>query len=89
MHRLMIARLGTAADMLIHRQSASDHVNLSPMLDGEAVDELLMVNARTRSAPRPAPDPHHCRLSSGARRNLPHQTIEMPLGLASGADCFR
>lgn len=59
------------------------------MLEGEAVHELLMVNTRIRLMPRPAQDPHRRRLSSGARRNLPRQTIEMQLGLAPSADCFR
>ncbi|WP_311276924.1 hypothetical protein [Rhizobium sp. WCS2018Hpa-16] len=39
--------------------------------------------------PRPAPHHPRRRLSSGARRNLPRQTIEMPLGLAPSAECFR
>ncbi|OCJ44829.1 hypothetical protein A6U92_16440 [Agrobacterium rubi] len=84
----MMTTVGITDDLLIHLHYASDHVEFGPMRKVEAVDELVMVNARIRSAPCPAPRRNRRRLSSGAHRNLTRQTIEMPLGLSLSAECF-
>lgn len=74
---------------LLHRQPAVDHVEFDQMLEGEAVDELLMASTRTRSATRSPPGFHCRRLPSRARSNLPGQTFPLPLDLSPGDDCFR
>jgi len=89
MCRSLVARLQFTDDLLWHRQPAGDHVEFDPPLEGEAVDELLMLNTRTGSSTRPAPGLHRHRLPSRARRNLPGQTFQMPLCFSPGADCFR
>lgn len=88
MHRLGVATLEIADDLLFHRQPAGDHVEFDPTLEGEAVDELMMASTRTRSATRPAPGFHCRRLPSRARCNLPGETFQMSLDLSPIDDCF-
>ena len=88
MHRLGVATLEIADDLLFHRQPAGDHVEFDPTLEGEAVDELTMASTRTRSATRPAPGFHCRRLPSRARCDLPGETFQMSLDISSVVDCF-
>ena len=54
-HRLMVATLKIADDLLFHRQPAGDHIEFDPTLEGEAADELLLIEPRPCSAtPRSA-----------------------------------
>ncbi|QXC52478.1 hypothetical protein KHC17_24815 (plasmid) [Agrobacterium salinitolerans] len=76
-------------DLLLYRLPAGYYVEFDPPLEGEAVDELLMVSARTGSSTRPAPGLHCDCLPSRARHNLPGQTFQMPPGFSPGSDCIR
>ncbi|AYM14790.1 hypothetical protein At1D1108_51640 (plasmid) [Agrobacterium tumefaciens] len=76
-------------DLLLCRQPAVKSVEFAPPFEDKPLDKLPMVVPWTASVTRPAPHLHCCRLPSGARRNLPAKTIEMPLGLAPCTDCLR
>lgn len=78
-----------ADDLLLHRQPALEHVEFDPTLEGEAVDNLVMVSLRIRSATRSPPGLHRLRLRCLARPNLPGRTFNLPLYLSPGDDCFR
>ncbi|MDH7809543.1 hypothetical protein P3T33_004703 [Rhizobium sp. AN67] len=78
MQRSLVAMLQFTDDTLLHGQPAADHVEFDPMLEGEAVDELLMASTTTRSATRSAPGFHRRRLPFRARCNLPGETFQMP-----------
>lgn len=88
MQRSLVAMLQFTDDTLLHGQPAADHVEFDPMLEGEAVDELLMASTTTRSATRSAPGFHRRRLPSRARCNLPGETFQMPKDLSAVDDCF-
>lgn len=88
MQRSLVAMLQFTDDTLLHSQPAADHVEFDPMLEGEAVDELLMASTTTRSATRSAPGFHRRRLPSRARCNLPGETFQMPKDLSAVDDCF-
>lgn len=90
-NRWVTAALELIDDLLLSRQPAGDHVAFAPSFEGEAVDELLTVKADIGSAACAAMHSHRCRLSSGARRDLPGQTIEIrwisrrvPIAVAGG-----
>lgn len=80
--------LDFVGNLLLRRQPAVKSVEFAPPFEDKPLDKLPMVVPWTASATRPAPHLHCCRLPSGARRNLPAQTIEMPLGLAPCIDCL-
>ncbi len=75
-------------DLLLCRQPADEAVEFAPPFEDKPLDMFPMVVPWTASATRPAPHLHCYRLPSSARRNLPAQTIEMPLGLAPCTDCL-
>ena len=76
-------------DLLLKCQPVCERVEFAPPFEGQAIGQFLMVQTGAGSASPPAPDLHRNRLPSGARRNLPVQTIKMPLGLTPSADCLR
>ncbi len=78
--------LDFVGNLLLRRQPAVKSVEFAPPFEDKPLDKLPMVVPWTASATRPAPHLHCCRLPSGARRNLPAKTIEMPLGLAPCTD---
>jgi hypothetical protein len=75
-------------DLLLRRQPTVKSVEFAAPFEEKPLDKLPMVVAWTASATHPAPHLHCYRLPSSARRNLPAQTIEMPLGLAPCTDCL-
>ncbi|MBB4103106.1 hypothetical protein [Allorhizobium borbori] len=81
--------LDFVGNLLLRRQPAVKSVEFAPPFEDKPLDKLPMVVPWTASASPPAPDLHRNRLPSGARRNLPVQTIKMPLGLTPSADCLR
>lgn len=76
-------------DLFLHDQPACERVEFDPAFKGQTIGKLLMIETRAGSATRPAPDLHRNCLPSGTRRNLPGQTIKMPLGLSPCDDCLR
>jgi len=50
MQRSLVVMLQFTDDPLLHRQPAGDHVEFDPTLEGEAADELLLIEPRPCSA---------------------------------------
>lgn len=69
--------------------AACERVEFAPAFEGLAVDKLLTVETGTTLSMHPAPDLHGDPLPSGVRRNLPGQTMQMPLDLTPCTDRLR
>ncbi len=87
--RRITAMLVFVDDLLLNAQPARERVEFAPPFESQAIGKLLMIEAVTEPTSSPTPDLCRNRLPSGARRNLPCQTVEMPLDFAPGADCLR
>lgn len=75
-------------DLILPRQPACDGVEFAPPLEGEAFDKLLMAGSGVEPTLSSPLDLQRRRLSYGARRDLPGQTIEMVLHLTASTDCL-
>lgn len=73
-------------DQFLNTQPPHDRVEFATPFESQAIGKLLLIEAVTGPTSCPTPDLCRDHLPSRARRNLPCQTVEMPLGFAPGAD---